>query len=130
ETFHAYLDDYVYPEKQFDVPRWLNEGLAQIFEAGLLEADILRIDAPSAERLAKLQADLRGRQSLHIGDLLAADQTAFLVPHADRGQTSQRHYLYSWGLAWYLTFDQSLLGTERLNRYVSKESGKLDPQVR
>jgi hypothetical protein len=127
ETFHAYLDDYVYPEKTSAVPRWLNEGLAQIFEAGLLEADTLRIDAPAADRLARLQADLRGPQPLRLADLLLADQKAFLVPHSDSVQTSQQHYLYSWGLAWYLTFDQSLLGTKTLDRYVALDSSQLEP---
>lgn len=127
ETFHAYLEDYVYPEQTSAVPRWLNEGLAQIFEAGLLEADTLRIDAPAADRLARLQADLRGPTPLRLADLLLADQRAFLVPHAEGGQTSQRHYLYSWGLAWYLTFDQSLLGTRTLDRYVALDSNKLEP---
>ncbi|HZZ70632.1 MAG TPA: hypothetical protein VFE24_00145, partial [Pirellulales bacterium] len=47
EAFHAYLDNYLYPPQRYDVPRWLNEGLAQTFEAGLLEADTLRIDAPN-----------------------------------------------------------------------------------
>ena len=42
EAFHAYLETYVYPRQAYDVPRWLNEGLAQTFEAGLLEdADVL-----------------------------------------------------------------------------------------
>ena len=47
-------------DSAYDVPRWLNEGLAQTFEAGLLEADTLRIDTPEprgagcvAERLAR-----------------------------------------------------------------------------
>jgi hypothetical protein len=127
EAFHAYVEDYVYPERTSEVPRWLNEGLAQIFEAGLLEADTLRIDAPAADRLARLQADLRGSAPLRLADLLLADQSAFLVPHAEGGQTSQRHYLYSWGLAWYLPFDQSLLGTSTLDRYVSLEANRLEP---
>jgi hypothetical protein len=50
EAFHAYLENYVFPQRDHDVPRWLNEGLAQIFETGQLEAGTLRLDA--AKRLA------------------------------------------------------------------------------
>ena len=53
EAFHAYRT-YVYPRQEYDVPRWLNEGLAQVFEAGLpLEADTLRIDTPDLPALGK-----------------------------------------------------------------------------
>lgn len=50
EAFHAYLENYVYPRKNYDVPVWLNEGQAMMFEAGVLENDTLRFDAESAER--------------------------------------------------------------------------------
>ncbi|MEX0977911.1 MAG: hypothetical protein WDZ48_03615, partial [Pirellulales bacterium] len=70
EAFHAYLETYVYPRRAHDVPRWLNEGLAQTFEAGLLEADSLRIDAPNLVALEKLQEDLRGPRPLELADLL------------------------------------------------------------
>ena len=38
EAFHAYLDNYVYESPGYEIPTWLNEGLAQVFAAGLLEA--------------------------------------------------------------------------------------------
>lgn len=127
EAFHAYLENYVYPSGQHNVPRWLNEGLAQIFEAGLLEADTLRIDAPIPRALAQLQKDLRSERPLPLASLLTAEQSAFLVPHRGGGDTSARHYLYSWGLAYYLTFERSLLGTHALDQYVSLEAAKLPP---
>ena len=47
EAFHAYLENYVYPHDRYDVPRWLNEGFAQIFENGQLEGDTLHFDGPA-----------------------------------------------------------------------------------
>ena len=38
ESFHAYLENYVYPHDHYDVPRWLNEGLAVMMEGGILDA--------------------------------------------------------------------------------------------
>ncbi|MBN1851834.1 MAG: hypothetical protein JW829_03890, partial [Pirellulales bacterium] len=51
ESLHAYLENFVFNRDQYDVPGWLNEGLAQIFEDARIEADLLRIDAPDPIRL-------------------------------------------------------------------------------
>ncbi len=118
EAFHAYLETFVYPRQVYDMPRWLNEGLAQIFEAGLLEADTLRIDAPNLAALEQLQNDLRGTSPLELSDLLGAGSDTFLSAHASGAATS-RSYYYSWGLAYFLTFEQNLVGTPQFNAYLS-----------
>jgi Protein of unknown function (DUF1570) len=130
EAFHAYLETYVYPRRAHDVPRWLNEGLAQTFEAGLLEADSLRIDAPNLVALAKLQEDLRGGQSLKLADLLNARSETFLGIHDGDGQMVSRAYYYSWGLAYYLAFEQGVLGTAALDEYLSPASADVGPVER
>lgn len=130
EAFHAYLENYVYPQEDHDVPRWLNEGLAQVFEGGQLESGSLRLDAPDAGRLKRLQDDLRSPQVLSLTELLNAPEARFLVSHSDTGQASQRYYLYSWGLAYYLAFRQPLLETPALDRYVDPVSATLSPVER
>jgi hypothetical protein len=138
EAFHAYLENYVYPHDRFDVPRWLNEGLAQVFADGLLEVGELRIDAPRSESLSQLQDDLRGKTPLSLEELLSADPRLFLVTHrsnaaADGGRgidASRRHYLYSWGVAYYLMTQQHILGTKALDKYVSPEAKGLPPVAR
>ena len=82
EAFHAYLEVHVYPRQVYDVPRWLNEGLAQTFETGLLEADTLRIDVPNPAALAELQKDLRSDEPLELSELLNAGSDTFLSGHA------------------------------------------------
>ncbi len=118
ESFHAYLENLVYPHALYDVPRWLNEGLAQTFEGGQLEADMLRVDAPDPKRLAQLQSDLGGERPLALEELLTADAKEFLSAHRGNTADASRLYLYCWGLAYYLTFEQPLLGTRQLERYV------------
>ncbi|HEX5104233.1 MAG TPA: DUF1570 domain-containing protein [Pirellulaceae bacterium] len=127
EAFHAYLDTFVYPHDSHHVPRWLNEGLAQVFESGQLDGDSLRIDAPDRDRLRRLREDL-AVQPLPLAQLLTAQEREFLGPHGDT--SSQRHYLYAWGLAYYLAFDENLLGTPRFDAYVAGEAKGLDPIVR
>lgn len=125
EAFHAYLENYVFPHADHDVPRWLNEGLAQIFERGQLEAGTLRLDAPDAKRLTKLHEELKSKQSLSLAEVLEADEGQFLVFHPGGAKASTQYYLYSWGLAYYLTFRQPLLETSALDEYVHRADAKL-----
>ncbi|WP_197442367.1 DUF1570 domain-containing protein [Lignipirellula cremea] len=126
ESFHAWYENYVFPERNADTPRWLHEGLAQIFETGHLEADTLRIDAPSRESLLALQEDLRGPEPLRLRELLTSEENAFLAWRHDPN-ISERYYLYSWGVAWYLTFDRDLLSADSLSGYVSPQAAREDP---
>jgi len=126
EAFHAYLENYVYPYQQYDVPRWLDEGLAVMLEEGLLESGTLRVDAPNHAALEKLKNDLKGPQPLPLGELLAADDRTFLAADAD----AERHYVYSWGLAYYLTFEKRLLGSPALDRYVERSAATVDAKER
>ncbi|HEX5443814.1 MAG TPA: DUF1570 domain-containing protein [Pirellulales bacterium] len=130
EAFHAYLETYVYPRRAYDVPRWLNEGLAQIFEAGLLEADSLRIDAPNLTALTNLQADLRSANPLELAELLTAGSDTFLGGHAGDAKSLSRAYYYSWGLAYYLAFEGHLLGTAAFDAYLSPAAAALAPVER
>jgi hypothetical protein len=119
EAFHAYVENYVYPEPGVTLPRWLNEGLAQVFESGQFEADTLRVDAPHPQRLSALQADLASGAPLKIAEVLTADEQDFLSGHT--GKAGQRCYLYSWGLVYYLTFEQNLVRLDALDPYVLNE---------
>jgi hypothetical protein len=130
EAFHAYLETFVYPRLSYDVPRWLNEGLAQTFEAGLLEADTLRIDTPNLVALARLQSDLGGTNPLSLAELLQSGSETFLAGHADDGQMVSRAYYYSWGLAYHLAFQQGALGTGDLDTYLKPAPQDMTPVER
>lgn len=122
EAFHAYLENYVFPAGRYDVPLWLNEGLAQVFEAGLLEGDALRIDAPNRRALEQLRKDLRGEHPLGLSELLTAGPREFLA-----SEKSASYYAHAWGVAYYLSFEQRLLSGDRLETYVGAQSAGLPP---
>ena len=85
------------------MPRWLNEGLAQVFEHGQLDGDYLRIDSPSPELLRGLRIDLH-RGPLPLAEVVRATSRQF---HGQRDeQMAQRLYYYSWGLAYFLVFEK------------------------
>jgi len=52
EAFHAYLANFVVSGESRRVPRWLNEGLAQVCESGVWEGETFRIDSPDKPALA------------------------------------------------------------------------------
>jgi hypothetical protein len=118
EALHAYLAMFVYPAGEGEVPRWLNEGLAQIFEGAIVEAGELRVERPDADRLQRVQGLIRDKQIVGVGELLKSGPKDFIVVHGSDRQTSDRNYLTSWALAYYLTFDRKLLGTKALDDYV------------
>jgi hypothetical protein len=118
EAFHAYLANFVYPPVEADVPRWLNEGLAQVFESAFVEAGELRIGHADKVRLARAQADLARGRLVPLVELLRSGPQQFVVRHASDQQTSDRYYLTSWAVAFYLTFGRRLLGTTAMHDYV------------
>lgn len=117
EALHAYLENYVYPRARHDVPLWLNEGLAQMFEAGWLESGSFRIDGPNPEALKALKADLVAPSPLPWEKVLTASQAEFLG-----GSDAGRYYAYAWGLTYYLEFEHHVLGSAALDRYVEPAS--------
>ena len=141
EAFHAYVTTFVYPPLKPDavrsgqgtgeLPRWLNEGLAQVFETAVVEAGELRADHPDKERLARAKDWLKGKPGgplVPLGDLLVTGRDAFLASHADQKAASDRAYLTSWALAHYLTFDRQLIGTDAFHRYLTAVNGGRDPK--
>jgi hypothetical protein len=127
EAFHAYLAGFVYPPGAQGVPRWLNEGLAQIFETAILEAGVLRVGHADPERLKRVKEALRTHQLVSLADLLRADPAKFLIGHATSQQESDGYYLTSWALAFYLTFGQGKLGTPELDDYIRSIRAGAEP---
>ncbi|MBA4191154.1 MAG: hypothetical protein C0467_24505 [Planctomycetaceae bacterium] len=141
EAFHAYVGTFVYPAmKPEDVkagkgtgelPRWLNEGLAQVFETSVVEAGELRADTPDNERRNRVKDWLKGKNGntlVPLSDLLVVSRDAFLASHADQKASANRSYLSSWALAYYLTFDRRLIGTEAFRKYLVAVNSGGDPR--
>ncbi len=130
EAFHAYLRNSVYPRQQYDVPPWLNEGLAVIFEGGLLEGNTLRVDVANPVALKKLKADLDGPTPLKLTELLSAGQDQFLLIARVPPAAVDRYYVHAWGLAHYLTFEKQLLSRPALEKYLRPDNARLAPVPR
>jgi hypothetical protein len=118
EAFHAYLENYLYPTGEYEVPVWLHEGLAQLFQSGQLESDTLRVDAPLASALRAAQEDFQSELPLGLADLLSAKRNDFL---ADSSEDDRANHLYAaaWALVYYLAFYDPVLGTEAFDEFIA-----------
>jgi hypothetical protein len=127
ESFHAYLAKFVYRPEEATVPRWLNEGLAQIFESAIVEAGELRVGHADPVRLAQARESLRSGSLITVDELLRSGPDQFLVGHANDQALSDRHYLTSWAVAFYLTFGLDKLRSPEMTRYVQALKKGTDP---
>jgi Protein of unknown function (DUF1570) len=129
EAFHAYLTGCVYPPPGPEPPRWLNEGLAQIFETAIVEAGDLRLGHADGDRLARTKDAVRKNELVPVERLLRAEAKQFQAAHAgDRSATGQ-YYLTAWAVAFHLTFERRLLGTTQLDDYVRAHAADADPRA-
>jgi hypothetical protein len=127
EAFHGYLNTFVYPRKDGELPLWFNEGLAQIFETAIVEAGELRVRHADEPRLTGVRRAIKDKQLMPLADLLRSEARDFQMAHAGEKQESDRHYLAAWALAFHLTFEQGVLGTKALDDYVATLKRGTDP---
>jgi hypothetical protein len=116
ETFHAYAATAGFAAP---LPRWLNEGMAQIFETAVLEGGELRVGHADAQRLARAQAELKGMKWVPTKMLLTAAADRYLVGHGTATGQADAIYLNAWAQATYLTFERRLIAGPGFEQYLT-----------
>lgn len=150
EAFHSYTGTFVYPPRAAgsassgaassgsspmnpatgELPRWLNEGLAQIFETAVVDAGELRVGHADAVRLDRVQDRLSGKTPgglLSVSELLRAGPDTYLAAHGSTEADAIRAYLSSWAVAFHLTFDRRVVGTRAFDEYLVQLNSGRDP---
>ena len=136
EAFHSYLATSVYPPATpeevragrgpGELPRWLNEGLAQVFETAVVEAGELSVGHADAERLGRAQALFRAKPP-SVGEVLRAGPEQYLAAHSGQKSDASRAYLLSWAVTFHLTFERRTLGTPEFTKYLETLNTGGDP---
>ena len=127
EAFHAYAATFTFPETE--LPRWLNEGLAQIFETAIVEAGELHVGHADAERLKTVRDLLKPGAAglIPMADLVHTNGSGFLAKHTDAKAGSDRIYASSWAAAHDLLFKRGAVGNERFGEYLRSLKTGNDP---
>jgi hypothetical protein len=114
EAFHAYGRTSGHPI----LPRWLDEGLAQVFESAVIEAGELHVDTVDPARLKAFLAD-----PVPLKDVLTAKPSDFIATHAGQRQASERVYRGAYVHAYMLLVDRPIIGTDRFRTFVRTSEG-------
>jgi hypothetical protein len=119
EGFHAFLDQFLFEEGLVEhVPRWLNEGLAQYFENGRVEAGRLVLGQVDSAMLAAFR---RSGALVSIEELVASDANDYIAHKIGDAVNSESHYLTAWRLV-HLLGEEGRLTKENLEAFVALAS--------
>jgi hypothetical protein len=130
ESFHAYVGTWLYPQlsqSSTELPRWLNEGLAQIFESSLVEAGELRIGHLDREKWLRVKEMIAANQLPALRSILKSGRDDFVIEHAGQKLKSDASYLASWGYVTFLLLERKQITPELLDAYLAKLKEGHDP---
>lgn len=129
EAAHAFLDVAVLPHQTQTMPRWLNEGIAQLFENVVVEDGQAFWGRTDAERLRAAQQLLRRREWPGLSDVLRDDPTRFKVGHVTQTLQADRHFLAAWALTHWLLVHRAtpIAAVKRYAIVAGQEADKLTP---
>lgn len=103
-------------------PRWLDEGLSELWEHAVLGADRIEVGGPVPEHLKALRSDASW---MPIADLLSAEA----VPEQGRGTKASVFYAQSWALVHYFLFVKAT-GKPGFDRLPQREAYPTDDELR
>jgi hypothetical protein len=127
EGFHAFLDNFLFTSEQArDVPRWLNEGLAQYFEAARLENGRFVLGQDVREKMVLLKKFHAAGSLFTLEQLMNGGQNDYMVHEIANLERSTKNYLQAWLLTNTLG-EKGRLKREILQAYMQELANKRPP---
>lgn len=108
EAFHQFAHHAIGP----NLPIWLNEGLAQVFEEGIWTGRQFLIGQVPPRRLRQLQDDLRAGRLIDFRTMLAMDDRAWRANLTSR-EMATLQYNQAWAMAHFLIYATDDAGRPR-----------------
>ena len=108
EAFHQFAWETISP----DLPIWLDEGLAQVFEEGVWAGDTFILGNSPPRRVDDLQADLKAGQLVPLRDMLTMPRQTYQLRMRD-ARTGRTQYNQAWAMTQFLIFAEGEDGKPR-----------------
>jgi len=103
EAFHQFAHSLIHP----DLPPWVNEGLATVFEEGIFLGRSFTLGQVPPRRVRQLQADIHNGRLVPFREIMTMSlddwSSALNDKHATRGATQ---YNQAWAMCHFLIFAQ------------------------
>jgi hypothetical protein len=98
EGFHQFAWNYIGP----DLPRWVNEGLAQYFEDALIVDEELKTGLADGMRIARVRQALSQGREMPVQKLLTLSSEGWNDLMAHNAERSQLIYAQAWSMVYFL----------------------------
>ena len=108
EAFHQFAWETI----STNLPIWLDEGLAQIFEEGVWAGDKFILGQVPPRRIDDLQADLKTGRFTPLADMLTMPRQTYQARMKD-AKTGRAQYNQAWAMTQFLIFAEDETGKPR-----------------
>jgi hypothetical protein len=99
EAFHQFADAAISP----NLPVWVNEGIAQLFEEGIYAGSRFVIAQVPQRRIRQLEADMKNGRLMPFEAFLAMDHQTWAANMADR-ERGATQYNQAWAMVHFLVY--------------------------
>ena len=99
EAFHQFAHEVIWP----NLPVWLNEGVAQIFEEGIYTGNRFLIEQVPPRRLRQLAEDMRHGRLTPFDDFVFMDHKTWALNMRDRDKGATQ-YNQAWAMVHFLVY--------------------------
>lgn len=100
EAFHQFAFNVI----SRDLPAWLNEGMAQIFEEAIWTGDGFWLGHVPPRRIRQLTADLQKNRTIRFELMLTMSPERWAMNLSESGELGATQYNQSWAMVHFLTF--------------------------
>jgi hypothetical protein len=128
EAFHQFAHNAISP----DLPVWLNEGLAQVFEEGIWTGTEFWLGQVPPRRLRQLEADIKQRRLIHFATFTGMTPEQWATNLTEDHAVGATQYNQSWAMVHFLINATDGSGKEkfrgRVVRLLELAHNGTDPQ--
>ena len=100
EAFHQFAHSAIHP----DLPPWLNEGLASVFEEGIFMGRTFSLGQVPPRRMRQLQADIEARRLVSFRKFMDYSLEDWSVALTEEGMRGAAQYNQAWAMCHFLIY--------------------------